>query len=74
MRRGGGELREGRRSVGRKNCGWNIRRNLKKINTNILGELVKGKSLKICQNDKVWFFLQIKSCLNWWVAHRNLNF
>lgn len=44
---GWGELREVRRRVGKKNCGWNIKRNFKKINTNILGEFVKDKSLKM---------------------------
>lgn len=56
---GMGGVKGGQEEGWEKNCGWNIKRNFKKINTNILGEFVKDKSLKICQNDKVWFFYKL---------------
>lgn len=42
-----GGVKGGQEEGWEKNCGWNIKRNFKKINTNILGEFVKDKSLKM---------------------------
>lgn len=54
---GGGGVKGGQEEGWEEKLWLEHKKKFKKINTNILGELVKGKSLKICQNDKVWVFL-----------------